>query len=83
MEERLEHEEAFPRLSGELLAVVDAAGARRALVAGEVVHRAGEVSREFYVIVRGLLAGYEDYGRGTERLIAVLGERRFWGARTS
>jgi len=79
MEERLEHEEAFPRLSGELLAVVDAAGERRALVAGEVVHRAGEVSREFYVVVRGLLAGYEDYGRATERLIAVLGERRFWG----
>lgn len=79
MEEQLGHEEAFPRLSSELLAVVDAAGGRRALAGGEVVQRAGEVSREFYVVVRGSLAGYEDYGLGTERLIALIGERRFWG----
>jgi len=79
MEEQLEHEEAFPRLSSELLAVVDAAGERRALLQGEVLNRAGEVSREFCVVVRGSLAGYEDYGRATERLIAVIGERRFWG----
>lgn len=64
--EQLEHEEAFPRMGGELLGVVDAAGERRALAKGEVVHRAGEVSREFYVVVRGSLAGYEDYGRRTQ-----------------
>jgi thioredoxin reductase (NADPH) len=79
MEEQLEHEEAFPRLSSELLAVVDAAGERRALVEGKVLHHAGEVAREFFVVVRGSLAGYEDYGRATERLIAVIGEHRFWG----
>ena len=79
MEEQLEHEEAFPRLSSDLLAVVDAAGERRRLVEGEVLNRAGEVSREFYVVVRGSVAGYEDYGRATERLIAVIRERRFWG----
>ena len=79
MEEQLEHEEAFPRLSSELLAVVDAAGQRRAVAEGEVLNRAGEVAREFCVVVRGSLAGYEDYGRATERPIAVIGERRFWG----
>jgi thioredoxin reductase (NADPH) len=31
------------------------------------------------VLVRGSLAGHEDYGRPTERLIARIGERRFWG----
>ncbi len=79
MEEQLDHEEAFPRLSSELLAVVDAAGERRAVGEGEVLNRAGEVAREFCVVVRGSLAGYGDYGRATERLIAVIGERRFWG----
>jgi thioredoxin reductase (NADPH) len=79
VEEQLGHEEAFPPLSAELLAMVDAAGERRALAAGEVVHRAGEVSRELYVVMRGSLAGYEDYGLATERLITVIGERRFWG----
>jgi thioredoxin reductase (NADPH) len=79
MEEQFEHEEAFPRLSGELLAMVDAAGERRAVAEGEVLNRTGEISREFYVVVRGSLAGHEDYGRPTERLIARIGERRFWG----
>jgi thioredoxin reductase (NADPH) len=79
MEEQLEHEEVFPRLTGELLAVVDAAGRRRALAEGEVLRRAGEVAREFFVVVRGSLAGYEDYGSRTERLIGVIGEGRFWG----
>jgi thioredoxin reductase (NADPH) len=79
MEEQFEHEEAFPRLSNELLAAVDAAGERRSLVEGQVLNRAGDVAREFCVVVRGSLAGYEDYGRPTQRLIAVIGERRFWG----
>jgi thioredoxin reductase (NADPH) len=78
-EQQLEHEEAFPRLSRELVAVVDAAGERRVTHKGEVVHRAGEVSREFFVVVHGSLAGYEDYGRPTEQLIAAVGERGFWG----
>ena len=78
-EEQLEHDEAFPRLAGELLAVIDAAGERRAVAEGQVLHRTGEVAREFYVVVRGSLAGYEDYGCPTERLIRVIGERQFWG----
>ena len=74
-----DHEEAFPRLAPDLLAVVDTAGERRTLAAGEVLGRAGDVSHELYAVVRGSLAGYEDYAGGTERLITAIGEGRFWG----
>jgi thioredoxin reductase (NADPH) len=78
-DEELEHEEAFPRLSRDLLAVLEAAGERRTLTKGEVLSRAGEVAREFCVVIRGSLAGYEDHGSTTERLIRVIGRGRFWG----
>lgn len=58
--EELGHEEAFPRLTRDLVAVLEAAGKRRTLTDGEVVSRAGEVAREFCVVIRGSLAGYED-----------------------
>ena len=57
MDEELEHEEAFPRLSRDLLAVLEAAGERRTLTEGEVLGRAGETAREFCVVIRGPLAG--------------------------
>ena len=79
MEEQFEHEEAFPRLTRELLALIEAAGEERTLAEGEVLNRAGEISREFYVVLRGSLAGYTDYGSETERLISVIGRGRFWG----
>lgn len=79
----LDHEEVFPRLTGELLALVDAAGERRVLAEGEVLDHAGEVSRELYVVVRGSIAAYEDYGSATQRLIRVIGPGRFWGGTTS
>jgi thioredoxin reductase (NADPH) len=44
-----------------------------------VLSRAGEVAREFYVVIRGSLAGYEDHGSPTERPIRVIGQGRFWG----
>jgi thioredoxin reductase (NADPH) len=74
-----EHEEAFPSLSGELLAIIDAAGERQALAEGQVLTRTGEVAREFYVVVRGSLAGYADYGGPAQQLIRVIGPGRFWG----
>ena len=79
MEEQFEHEEAFPRLTRELLALIEAAGEERTLAEGEVLNRAGEIAREFYVVLRGSLAGYTDYGSETERLIGVIGRGRFWG----
>jgi thioredoxin reductase (NADPH) len=79
VDEELAHEEAFPRLSHDLLAVLEAAGERRRLTQGEVLSRAGEVTREFCVVARGSLAGHEDHGSTTERPIRVIGEGRFWG----
>ncbi len=79
MDERIDNEEAFPRLTPEVVSVIDAAGERRTLAQGEVLNRTGHVSREFYVVVRGALAGYEDYGTPAERLISLIGEHRFWG----
>ena len=48
IDEQFEHEEAFPRLTRELLAVIEAAGEERTLAKGEVLNRAGEIAREFY-----------------------------------
>jgi Cyclic nucleotide-binding domain len=79
VDEELEHEEAFPRLTRELLAVLEAAGERRTLTEGEVLSRAGELAREFCVVIRGSLAGYEDHGSTTQRPIRVIGQGRFWG----
>ena len=55
----LEHEEAFPRLTRDLLAVLDAAGERGTFTEGEVLSRAGEVTRAFCVVIPGSLAGYD------------------------
>ena len=74
-----EHDEAFPRLSRDLIAVLETAGERRTLTQGEVLGRAGEVMREFYVVIRGSLAGYDDHGSTSERLIRAIGPGRFWG----
>ncbi len=73
------HPEAFPRLDLELMRVVDAAGERRRFAPGEVLHRAGQVPREMYVVVRGALAGYANHGTPDERLVGVIGERQFRG----
>jgi thioredoxin reductase (NADPH) len=75
----LEHEEAFPRFSRDLLAVLEAVGERRTVTEGEVLSRAGEVANEFCVVVSGSLAGYEDHGSATERPIRLIGQGRFWG----
>ena len=78
-DEELWHDDAFPRLSREQLAVLEAAGERRTLAQGEVLSRAGEVAREFCVVTRGSLAGCEDHGSTRERPIRVIGRGRFWG----
>lgn len=70
---------AFPRLDDELLAVLDAAGERRTVRRGELLGRAGEVSHELFVVVRGTLAGYANHAGRDERLVAEIGERQFWG----
>jgi thioredoxin reductase (NADPH) len=78
-EELFDHEEAFPRLSGELLAVLDAAGERRPITTGEVLYRSGERVSGFFVVLRGRIALVDDFECATERVVAVLGNRRFLG----
>ncbi len=78
-ENLFDSDEAFPRVSPELLAVLDAAGERRPLTKGEVLYRAGDRSSEFFVVLRGLVAGIDGFGTGNERELGVFGERRFGG----
>ena len=59
--------------------MLDAAGSRRPMTKGEVLHRAGDRSSQFYVVLRGSLVGLEDFGCATEREIAVWDECRFSG----
>jgi thioredoxin reductase (NADPH) len=72
-------DETFPRLSPELLVVLDAAGERRPISEGEVLYRAGDRSTEFFVVVSGLVAGIDGFGTADERELGVFGERRFGG----
>src|SRR6059058_1761690 len=78
-DEWVEHDEAFPHLSDELLALLDAAGERRSLVKDEVLFRAGDRASPFYVVLSGLLEGIDAYGSAAERLVARVGPRRFGG----
>jgi thioredoxin reductase (NADPH) len=70
---------AFPRLGEEVLGVLAAAGERRAMVAGEILFRAGDPASDFFVVLEGAVAVVDGYGLPTERVIGVHGEKRFVG----
>jgi thioredoxin reductase (NADPH) len=70
---------AFPRLGEDVVAVLDAAGERRPLVAGEILFRAGDHSSDFFVVLRGRVAVIDAFGSPAERLVGVHGELRFVG----
>jgi thioredoxin reductase (NADPH) len=70
---------AFPRLGEEVLAVLEARGQRRALVAGEILCRAGDPTSDFFVVLRGRVAMVDRFGTPAERVIGVHGELRFVG----
>ncbi|MDX6665462.1 MAG: thioredoxin reductase [Solirubrobacteraceae bacterium] len=78
-ENLFDSDETFPRLSPELLAVLDAAGERRPLAEGEVLYRAGDQASEFFVVLSGLVAGIDGHGTANERELGSFGERRFGG----
>ena len=69
---------AFPRLDDAQCAELLARGARRRTRAGEVLQRAGEVARDFVVVLDGRAAVVEDLGPA-QRPIAVHGPGRFLG----
>ena len=70
---------AFPRLGEDVVAVLDAAGERRPLVAGEILFRAGDPASDFFVVLRGRVAVIDAFGSTAERLVGVHGELRFVG----
>ncbi|MEA2219347.1 MAG: thioredoxin reductase [Solirubrobacteraceae bacterium] len=70
---------AFPRLGADVLEVLDAAGARRPLVAGEVLFRAGDAASDFFVVLRGRVAIVDAFGTPAERVVGVHGDLRFVG----
>jgi thioredoxin reductase (NADPH) len=70
---------AFPRLGEDVLPVLEAAGRRRPLVAGEILFRAGDPASEFFVVLRGRVAVIDGFGSPAEEVIGVHGDRRFVG----
>jgi thioredoxin reductase (NADPH) len=78
-EDPFDRDVAFPRLSDELLAVLDAAGERRPIADGEILFHAGERQSEFFVVMRGRVAVIDGYGSAAERVVGVHGDLRFVG----
>ncbi|MEA2224892.1 MAG: thioredoxin reductase [Solirubrobacteraceae bacterium] len=70
---------AFPRLTEDQLARLEAQGTRRRTHAGEVLFREGDEHYDFHVVLDGKVAVVESQGGPHERLIAVHGPRRFLG----
>ena len=78
-EEIFDRDEAFPRLSDDLIAPLDAAGVRRPLTAGEILFDAGDRDSAFYVVLSGRVAIIDAYGTKKERVLGVHEAHRFVG----
>jgi thioredoxin reductase (NADPH) len=78
-EELFDRDEAFPRLSNELIALLDAAGNRRPITAGEILFHAGDRESAFFVVLSGRVAIIDAYGTKKERVLGVHAEGRFAG----
>src|ERR1700751_2768576 len=70
---------AYPRLSDDQIATLEAGGARRAVDAGEKLVREGERSDYFFVILSGKVAVTTTDDAGNRHLIRVHGPGRFLG----
>jgi thioredoxin reductase (NADPH) len=78
-EDPFDSDAAFPRLGEDVLGMLEAAGERRPLAAGEILYRAGDSASDFFVVLHGGVAVIADFGSPTERVIGVHGDRRFVG----
>ncbi len=78
-EDPFDSDAAFPRLGEDVVAVLEAAGGRRRLAAGEVLYRAGDPATDFFVVLHGRVAVIDDFGSPAERVIGVHGDLRFVG----
>ena len=70
---------AYPRLSDDQIATLEAGGARRAVKAGETLVREGERSDYFFVILSGKVAVTTTDDEGNRHVIRVHGPGRFLG----
>jgi thioredoxin reductase (NADPH) len=70
---------AYPRLSDEQIATLEAGGAGRAVDTGETLVREGERSDYFFVILSGKVAVNTADDAGNRHVIRVHGPRRFLG----
>src|ERR1700686_841462 len=77
-----EGDAAFPRLGGEVLAILDRAGERRRLKPGEILFRSGDRSPDFFVVVDGAVAVVDGFGTAVERVLGGHREGRFVGELT-
>ena len=70
---------AYPRLSDEQIAALDAQGRRRPTRPGDVLFAEGDRECDFFVVLAGRVASVEGRGTPEERVIAVHGRGRFLG----
>ncbi len=70
---------AYPRLSDDQIATLDAGGARRAVDTGETLVREGEHSDYFFVVLSGKVAVTTTDDAGNRHVIRVHGPGRFLG----
>ncbi|HEX7827959.1 MAG TPA: FAD-dependent oxidoreductase [Mycobacterium sp.] len=70
---------AYPRLSDDQVAILEAGGARRSVVAGESLVREGERADDFFAILSGKVAVSIADDAGNQRVTRVHGPRRFLG----
>jgi thioredoxin reductase (NADPH) len=70
---------AYPRLSDDQIATLEASGVRRAVGTGEVLVREGERSNQFFVVLSGKVAVSTVDDAGNRRVTRVHGPGRFLG----
>ena len=69
---------AFPRLTDDQLAALEARGEHRRTQPGEILFRAGEPTPEFFVVLEGTVAMLDREG-SEGRVVSLHGPRRFLG----
>ena len=70
---------AFPRLSDEHLALLDAVGKRRKLVRGELLFEPGDADCSFFVVLDGVVEILDGFGTSEEVVLGLHGQGRFIG----
>jgi len=68
---------AYPRLTPQQLSLLDQAGTRRVVRAGDVLVREGDRDRDFLVVLAGTVGVVDGYGTPQDRTIRVHGPGRF------